>query len=192
MTATPVKLFQAFDPGITTGYARAVYKDSDNTLFVTHLVGLRPNDKFVNMESPPIKWFREYDEVFSNVMNDMADVAAAAAVFTVIENFTGGAGGDLQNTVNKIIGQIMSVCFAFDGFEDPKLYRNSSRKPFLMRANASVARGTNKHGIDAFAHLLHRVQQELTPEQWEALTIKLAADAIVNKNEETVSSLSSS
>jgi hypothetical protein len=164
-------IFLGFDPGFTTGFAQAELDYDYNALIVTNLnpIPLNTRHPTIKMENPPIPCFSDFWErvtdIYQECYEDVLEFGGDPVItHTAIEDFVGGRGGDIQNTVNKLIGIIMGVAFAANvtHFSEPKVYRNKSRIKYLPQVTAITAgiQGISNHSKDALAHLLHRVFQE--------------------------------
>jgi hypothetical protein len=171
--------FLGFDPGHTTGFMRAVYNPGLNALTIVRWDPIILNLQGLEnpMAGPPISVFQDLDRQVQNEFAWELD-GAVVAVHTAIEDFVGGRGGDVQNTVNKIIGMIMSNVLnarrSDERFSLPKVYRNTSRYPYLPKIKAVVEakkfKAISHHSVDAGAHLLHRVAYEY-PNEFSTMSI---------------------
>lgn len=183
MTTTTREIYVGFDPGHTTGVAVAEYIAEENKLIVTSLTPIEINTRYkqINIEAPPIPCFGDFHDkaetIYEDIMREIFDGTNPGIIHTAIEDFTGGTGGNIQNTVNKLIGILMAVVFGSvvppDFGTEPKVFRNSSRKRYLPQVfEVTEPWGSiSKHSKDAFAHLLHRVYQEHS-DKFETMTIE--------------------
>ena len=180
-------IFLGFDPGFTTGFCRAVYNPETNTLLVTDMkpIPLNTRHPTIRMENPPIPCFGDFwgriADVFQDAYEDaVGEPGEGMVVHTAIEDFVGGKGGDIQNTVNKLIGIIMATSFSQDEatFSEPKVYRNKSRIKYLpiVAEKTKGLKDISPHSKDAMAHLLHRVFQEC-PDQFATIKFEFELTA---------------
>ena len=170
------ELYMGFDPGHTTGYVCAGYHPGDNKLVLLDWRPLALGARYptIDITCPPLVCF---GDLYEEILAKFALVGAIAhdpprKIFVAIEDFKGGAGGDIQNTVNKIIGMVLAVGLdnaSVNGewFTVPKIYANISRRPYLGKAKSLTDGRTNprflqmsKHSKDALAHVMHRLEQE--------------------------------
>lgn len=170
--STATEAYVAFDPGLTTGIAAAVYDSNAKVLEIVHIQPFLLNEalgKFVYMDSPPVPCYKAlyaYVDILLNYLAgfDALPIDKQMPIYMAIEDFTGGTGGNLQNTVNKLIGVLSSLCWTgTPGLQDPKIFRNSSRRPYLPHVAEITAvakyKGMSHHSKDALAHLLHLFYQ---------------------------------
>lgn len=175
--STATEAYVAFDPGLTTGIAAAVYDVEDKILEIVNVQPFLLNEalgKFVHMDSPPVPCYKAlYDYVdllvdeltgwYTGLVNEEPE--NNMRIHVAIEDFTGGTGGNLQNTVNKLIGVLSAVCWGTStpNIAEPKIFRNSSRRPYLPHVAEITAvakyKGMSHHSKDALAHLLHLFYQ---------------------------------
>jgi hypothetical protein len=167
-----IEAYDGFDPGHTTGYARIALDTKTMTYEVLDMEPIALNDGSVVslvMDRPPIRLF---EHALRQVEHRLEiDDCNYELRYPSIEDFIGGLGGDVQNTVNKMIGLIMGKCFALRRLDSrlqaPKVYVNSQRRRYLVQARESASKYSARvshHSIDALAHVLHRVRQEHSAE----------------------------
>lgn len=166
------EVYAGWDPGKTNGYLSLACVPSEKKLYVLDRFPVRLNERYpdVDIEAPPIIVFQDFYESVVGKYEAFMDLAKEhdVLIHTAIEDFTGGMGGNTQNTVNKLIGIIMAAVFEKNHFESritlPKVYRNVSRLPYLKQAKTLAARPEyahiSHHSVDAGAHALHRVHAE--------------------------------
>lgn len=169
----------ALDPGITTGFADAFLNPESMKLSVKKLEAWRlPGSKEnqgISFTVDSLGWYWEKLEDSLGEYNNTTHVA--------IEDYTGGQGGNLQNFINKMIGGFTKCTLVYSEDDNgldiypADLFPNFSRRPFLERAKAESPKGTSKHAIDAFAHLLHKIRS-LYPKTFNTLSIELALASV--------------
>ena len=180
----PTAVYMGFDPGKTTGIAVALFDENKMELEVAFIKPFELNEvlgKFVKLDSPPIICYQALyafvDELLNAFGFDDTNLKSLP-VHVAIEDFTGGTGGNLQNTVNKLIGIISGAVFSWDDvLGPPKIFRNSSRRPYLERVGKLTEsddkyKGMSHHSKDALAHLFNRVFQDF-PDQFKNGTLKV-------------------
>lgn len=135
----PINIF-CFDPGFTTGFAHLTL--TDDTLEPQNLDPLDLGNHY------GISVLGRYQEFLDELL---CDVDSEHSI-VVIEDFTGGTGGNVQNTVNQYIGVLASTALCHLDTRYVVKQPSSKRRPFLKYARKFTPRKTSRHSIDAVSH----------------------------------------
>lgn len=161
-----------FDPGKDTGFAAARL---DRNTAQLHLLDMRPMLFPVDNLKETVAT-SEMHTKFGLGIQDRIDLLSedhGPPDLAVVENYLGGTGGTVQNSVNQIIGLIVGM-FVFGLKQCPiRLQGNWERRPFLAQAKAITGKPYvySKHSLDALAHVLLAAHNELGHKRYADLTI---------------------